>query len=135
MLERRKCAQIQKFGAFAVYLYATVAYVKLEIWKSGFSHRSLSGHHVFEFSQIEDALFETANVGEGYAPVFSLRLRDDARRKEVPIGMFPVRAAALLFTEMDAYGIHIRQDGSRLVETSMQQIREAQFTQGTHNPR
>src|SRR5213593_3591742 len=52
------------FCGLAVWLYASLAYVKFEIWESGFSHRSLSGNHVFEFARIEDALFESVNVGE-----------------------------------------------------------------------
>jgi hypothetical protein len=112
---------------FAVWLYASLAYVKFEIWERGFSHRNLSGNHVFEFAGIEDALFETANVGEGYpAPVFSVRLRGEIDRKKVPIGMFPVRAAALLFAALERFGIRVREDGSPFVQSTMRQIREVQ---------
>ncbi len=114
----------------AVLLYAMVAYAKFELWENGFSHRDLSGTHVFEFAQIEDALFETVCFGDGYAAVFSLRLKGEARRKKIPIGGFGVQADALLFIALERYGIPIRQDGSRLVESSMQQIREAQSIEG-----
>ena len=115
---------------FALSLYASVVYLKFEIWESGFSFSSLSRRRVFEFAQIADALFETAEVGEGYSsPVFSLRLKGEDERKKVPIGIFPSRAAGLLFTALERHGIQIRHDGSRLVEDSMRQIREVQFTQ------
>lgn len=112
--------------AFPLALYASVACVKFEIWDSGFSHRNLSGIHVFEFAQIEDALFETENAGDGYAPVFSLRLKGEVRRNKIPIGRFGVQADALLFTALERYGIPIGQDGSRLVERSIERIREVQ---------
>lgn len=112
----------------ATSLYAYLGYVKFEIWESGFSHRDLSGNHVFEFAQIDDAIFETASVGEGFpAPVFSVRLKGEVDRKKVPIGMFPVRATALLFAALERYGIQIREDGSRLVQNTMRQIREAEL--------
>ena len=118
-------------SALAGLLYASLAYAKFEIWESGFSHRSLSRIHVFEFAQIDEALFETTNVGEGgYAPVFSLRLKGEVRRNVIPIGMFPVQAGALLFTALERYGIIIGQDGSRLVESSIERIREAQSAEG-----
>ena len=116
------------FCGLAVSL-ASVAYVKFEIWESGFSHRNISGNHVFAFAQREDALFETASVGDGPAPVFSVRLRGEIDRKKIPIGMFPVRAAALLFTALEGHGIEIREDGSRFVQSTMRQIREIQFIQ------
>jgi hypothetical protein len=113
-----------------VWLCASLAFAKVEIWESGFSHRSLSGDHVFEFARIEDALFETAMVGNGHpAPVFSVRLRDTADRKQIPIGIFPIRAAATLFTALERHGIQIREDGSQFVQSTMRQIREAQLTQ------
>lgn len=118
--------------AFALLLCASVAYARFEIWENGFSHRGLSGNHVFEFVQIEDALFATENVGEGYAPVFSLRLKGEVRRYKIPIGRFGVQADALLFTALERYGIPIGQDGSRLVESSIARIREAQHD-GEHN--
>lgn len=111
--------------ALAVAAYASVAYVRFEIWDSGFSYRSLSGKHVFEFAQVEDALFETVHADEADAPVFSLRLRGDVRRKGIPIGMFPVQAGALLLNALGRYRIPIRQDGSSKVESLMQGIREA----------
>jgi len=117
----------------AVLLYASLAYAKFEIWDGGFSHRSLSGNHVFEFVQIENALFETENVDDGYAPVFSLRLKGEVRRNKIPIGMFGLHADALLFTALERYGIPIRQDGSGMVERSIQRIREAQSADGNTN--
>lgn len=119
--------------AFAVLLYASVAYARFEIWESGFSHRDLSGKHVFEFAQIDDALFETVCFGDGSAPVFSVRLKGEVRRHNIPIGKFGVQADALLFTALERYGIIIGHDGSRLVESSMERIREAQFRPAEHN--
>lgn len=120
----------------AVSLYASFALLKFEIWESGFSHRSLLSNHVFEFAQIDDASFETASVGEGYpAPIFSVRLRGEVDMKKVPIGMFPVRAAALLFTRFERCGIQIREDGSPLVQSTIRQIREVQSTESTRRCR
>lgn len=116
--------------AFALLLCASVAYARFEIWKSGFSHRDLWGTHVFEFAEIDDALFETVNYGDGYAPVFSLRLKGEVRRHKIPIGRFGVQADALLFTALERFGIVIGQDGSRLIESSIQRIREAQSAEG-----
>jgi hypothetical protein len=117
------------FCGLAVSL-VSVAYVKFEIWGTGFSHRTFSGNHVFEFAHIDDALFETSNVGEGYpAPVFSVQVRGEAARKNIPIGIFPLRATALLISALESYGIQVREDGSRYVQSTMRQVREMQFIQ------
>lgn len=111
----------------AVFLYLYLVYTKLEIWESGFSHQDLSGNHTLEFAQIDDVLFETVRVGEGYAaPELSVRPKGGTERMKVPIGMFPIRASALLFASLERHGIPIRLDGSRYVESTMRQIREAQ---------
>lgn len=117
-------------SALAGLLYASLAYAKFEIWESGFSHRDLWGTHVLKFSEIDDALLESVNYGDGNATVFSLRLKGEVRRHKVPIGRFGVQADALLFTALERYGIIIGQDGSRLVESSIQRIREAQSAEG-----
>jgi len=111
----------------AVFAYSHLVYIKLEIWESGFNHRDLSGNHAIEFAQIDHVLFETVNTGEGYAaPEFSVRLNGRTERMKIPIGMFPIRASALLFASLEHHGIPIRLDGSRYVESTMRQIREAQ---------
>ena len=113
--------------SFAVLLYSYLVYIKLEIWETGFSHRNLSGHHSFEFAQIDDALFETAKAGEGYAaPELSVRLRGETERMKIPIGIYPIRASALLFASLERHGIPIRLDGTRCVESTMRQISEVQ---------
>lgn len=110
----------------AVLLYANLAYIKLEIWESGFSHRDLSGNHAFEFVQIDDVLFETVGVGDGYAPVLSVRLKGGIERMKISIGMFPIRASALLFTEFERHRVPIHQDWSGPVQRKMRQISDAQ---------
>ena len=110
-----------------VFLYSYLAYIKLEISESGFSHRDLWGNRIFEFGRIEEAFLETTSVGDGhYASVFSVRLKDGTEKKKIPIGMFPVRASALLLAALERHGIPIRQDGSRLVQCTLQEIRELQ---------
>jgi len=106
----------------AVLLYASLAYAKFEIWDGGFSHRSLSGNHVFEFVQIEDALFETENVDDGYAPVFSLRLKGEVRRNKIPIGHVrpsrrrsPVYGAGALW---NSYPAGWKRDGGKVDPTN-----------------
>jgi len=111
----------------AVLMYSYLAYIKLEIWGSGFSHRDLSGNHTFEFGQINDILFETVSVGDGgYAPVLSVRLKGGIERIKIPVGMFPIPASALLFTAFERHGIPIRMDVSQGVQSTMRQIKEAQ---------
>lgn len=117
------------FCGFAVSL-VSIAYVKFEIWESGFSHRTFFGNHSFEFAHINDALFETSNVGESHpALVFSVQVRGETTRKNIPIGIFPLRATALLFSALESFGIQIREDGSRCVQSTLQQLREMQFDQ------
>jgi hypothetical protein len=117
------------FCGFAVSL-VSIAYVKFEIGESGFSHRTFFGNHSFEFAHIDDALFETRNVGEGHpALVFSVQVRGEATRKSIPIGIFPLSATALLFSALESSGIQIREDGSRYVQSTMRQVRDMQFDQ------
>jgi len=112
---------------FAVLSYSYLVYIKLEIWESGFRNRDLSGVHAFEFARIDDVLFETVSVGEGYAgPVLSMRLKGGLKKMKIPIAMFPIRASALLFTSLQRHGVPIRLDGSQYVESAMRQVREAQ---------
>ena len=110
----------------AAFLFSYLAYIKLEIWGSGFNHRDLLGNHAFEFGQIDHFLFETVRAYDRYAPVLSVKLKGETERIKIPISMFPIRASALLFSEMNLHGIPIRLDGSRLVQSKMQQISEAQ---------
>ena len=121
---------------FAVLLYSYLVYIKLEIRETGFTHRNLSGHHYFEFAQIDDVWFETAKVGEGYAvPELSVRLKGGTQRIKIPIGIFPIRASVLLFESLQRHGIPIRLDGSRYVESTMRKISEAKSKFGTQGDR
>jgi hypothetical protein len=95
-----------------VLLYSYLAYIKLEISESGFSHRNLLGNRIFEFARIEEAFFETTSVGEGhYASVFSVRLKEGTEKKKIPISIFPVRATALLLTALERHGTRSAKTG------------------------
>ncbi len=100
----------------------SLAYMKLEIRGSGFSYRNVLGNHVFEFTEIEDALYETIWVEGGWAPKFSILLKDGIERTTIPIGMFPIQASAQLFTALERKAIPVRVDGSKLVANAMRRI-------------
>lgn len=114
------------FCGLTAFLFSYVAYIKLEIWGTGFNHRDLLGNHTFEFGKVDDFLFETVRSDDGYAPVLSVKLRGGTERIKIPIGMFPIRASALLLVAVDRHRIPIRLDGSPLVLREMQEISEAQ---------
>ncbi len=115
------------FSAIGFCLYVALANVKLEISPDGFSYRDLNfkGSRTVNFGEIEKAYFEEDRRGEIPVAAFWVQLRD-VRRLRVPLRLFPMRASALLFAQLDRHEIPIAEPDTVTTQRASEQIRNAQ---------
>jgi hypothetical protein len=113
-------------GSGTAVLFFALAYIKMEIWSSGFIYRNLTGTRSVEFANIGKAYFERV-IGHGMEfAAFWVQLRD-GRKMKINLRTLPIRASALLFTALQRERIPIEVpeilDAQRLTDD----IREEQL--------
>jgi hypothetical protein len=111
----------------AAVLFLLLQVLRLEVGPSGFRYRNLSGSREVAFADVGRAYFEVVrakNAPQGVA-AFWVERRDGERVK-VNLRTFPVEAAAVLFTALEAYGIQIEVPDAWATRRMAEQVRAAQ---------
>jgi hypothetical protein len=114
-------------GGGTAVLYALVSYLKLVIRENGFTYRNLSMNRSVEFAEIIKACFETvhARAAPQGAAAFWVHLGDGTAMK-INLRMFPIRAAAVLFSTLERHGISIEVPDTWAAQRMAGQIRAEQ---------
>ena len=113
-------------GAAAVLLLL-LQVLRLEVGPGGFRYRNLSGSREVAFADVGRAYFEVVratNAPQGVA-AFWVERRGGGRVK-VNLRTFPVRAAATLFTALEAHGIAVEVPDDRAARRMADQVRAEQ---------
>jgi hypothetical protein len=113
-------------GAAAV-LFLLLQLLRLEVGSDGFKYRNLSGSREIAFTEVRRAYIDV--VRSEYAPQGAARFwieRRDGGRVKVNLRTFPVRAAAILFTALEAHATQIEVPEEWAARRMVQQVRAAQ---------
>lgn len=104
-----------------------LASLRLEISRSWFKTASLVGSHTIHFGHVTRAWIEVtrmASTPQGVA-VFWIKLHNGQALK-IPLRVFPVQAAAQLFSSLEAHGIQVEVADAWAARRMSDQVRTAQ---------
>jgi hypothetical protein len=113
--------------AFAAVLFLLLQLQRLEIGGTSFKYRNLSGSREVTFADVGRAYFEVVrakNAPQGVAR-FWIERRDGSRVK-INLRVFPVEAAAVLFTALESHDVEIEVPDAWAARRAADQVRAAQ---------
>ena len=111
----------------AAMCYLLLQVLRLEIGPSGFRYRNLSGSREVPFSDVSRAYFEVVRAEGSPRPVAAFWVdRRAGERVKVNLRTFPVRAAAVLFSALEAHGVTIEVPDEPAARRVADQVRAAQ---------
>jgi hypothetical protein len=113
-------------GAAAV-LFCFPGTFRLKIGKGWFEWRSFLGTRMVQFANVSSAYFTVVrrgNAPQGVAAFWIQPCSGDAEKFNLRI--FPVRAAAMLFSALEAHGIHVDVPDAWAARRMDEQIRAVQ---------
>lgn len=113
-------------GASAVFGWF-LASLRLEISRSWFKTASATGSRTVHFGHVTRAWIEVVRMGKSPqgVPVFWIELRNGQALK-IPLRVFPVQAAALLFSGLEAHGVQVEVADAWAARRMNDQVRSAQ---------
>ena len=109
----------------AVVLLALPQVLRLEVGPDKFKYRNLSGSREVEFADVRRAYFEVIERNGVAAAAFWVD-RSSGERVKVNLRTFPVRAAAALFSALDARGVAVEVPDDPAARRVSDQVRAAQ---------
>jgi hypothetical protein len=113
-------------GVTAV-LFLLLRVLRLEVGPAGFKYRNLSGSREVGFADVGRAYFEVVRAGNAPQGVAAFWVeRRDGERVKVNLRTFPVEAAAVLFTALEAHGIQVEVPDAWATRQMAEQVRAAQ---------
>ena len=111
------------FAALALLLQV----LRLEVGPAGFRYRNLSGSRQVAFADLTRAYFEVVHAEQSPRPVAAFWVdRRAGKRVKVNLRTFPVRAAAVLFSALEAHGVAIEVPDEPSARRVADQVRAAQ---------
>jgi|GEM_PF-4427899 len=113
--------------AGAAILVGFLASLRLEISRSGFKTASATGSRTVQFGHVTRAWIEVARMAKAPqgVPVFWIELRNGQAHK-IPLRVFPLQAAALLFSALEAHGVQVEVADDWAARRMSDQVRSAQ---------
>ena len=114
-------------ASVAAGLFLLLQVLRLEVGPDGFKYRNLSGSREVAFADVGRAYVDVVRADiapQGVARFWVERV--DGRRVKVNLRTFPIEAAAVLFTALEAHGIDIEVPDGWAARRMVEQIRAAQ---------
>lgn len=108
-------------------VFFLVQILRLEIGPAGFQYRNLSGSRDICFTEIRRAYLEITRTRHALHGVATFWVeQNDGMRVKVNLRTFPLEAAAVLFTALEAHGIQIEVPDEWAARRMAEQVRVAQ---------
>ncbi len=98
-----------------------LASLKIDFRSDGFTYRTIRGHRVVDYGDIECGFFKTISGWGQSVPVFHVRLRNGDSFK-LNLRVLPMKARAMLVSALDAHGVSVVPD-SPVAEIKIRRIR------------
>lgn len=114
-------------GIGTIVLFALLRILRLEIGKTWFKYQNLGGSRTVLLNHVTGACVEVGRHSKALHGVagFYLELRNGQRQK-INLRTFPVEAAAVLFSTLDAHGVDVTASEEWAARRMMEQVRAAQ---------